>query len=441
MENITGQDLKPNWYTKGRSKLSQLFSNNNKEGDDKTTDESVETVQEKTIKKDQAEQNKFIEEFKSQTSLNVEPDKLSITINNYLAYETKLFEVQGYNDGIKGVKDKNIASSAETRSNFIFEHTNAILSGSIKGLADEKKLKTLQLSDLTKELEDEKDFNDEINFLNKKEHRNFSRPIALFYIIVGISLMFADFPISLGIAKYFIDLPVLFDETFRNKVSNPEIVLFSLGITFLSVYYKILYDEYINVSIISKKIKGSDVDNEKTIQDQILFYVRIIIKLSIFILLLVLLYNIGNVRNAMNEVPVKSPNPEFVTDAKIFNYKLISFIGTTILLPLLSGICLSIGFSTLSNLNNLKTSDTKLKRLQTDKQELDIKKTKIEKEEGMLHSLKEEWEKGKIKIEGLKLLFVNTYDQGYKRGHRTQFGYDIYENAHSMYVDYLNSQN
>ncbi|MBK7391140.1 MAG: hypothetical protein IPI23_19345 [Bacteroidetes bacterium] len=122
-----------------------------------------------------------------------------------------------------------------------------------KWFSEEELFKKSKINNLEKELSDEKEFNEVINEINKAEHRHFSYPVGVSYIIFGVLLMFADFPISLSIAKYFIDLPIEFEDSFFNKISHPEIVLFALGITFLSIYFKIIYDDYINANIFNKR--------------------------------------------------------------------------------------------------------------------------------------------------------------------------------------------
>lgn len=400
-----------------------------------------ETKQEKEIRKEREDFKKFFDEFKEQTSLNVDADKLTNAINNFQYYEDRIFDARGYDDGIKGTKDRNIQSSAKARADFIYEHASSILAGRIKGLESELALKSTRVGSLENELVYEQKFNDGINFLNKKEHRHFSRLTAWFYIVAGFAMMFADFPISLGISKYFIDLPISFKETFMNKISNPEILLFSLGITFLSIYYKILYDEYINVSIIPERLRKDAGEEVKSILKSATGIIRALIKLTILFFLLYLLYNIGNVRNALNELTIRSSHPDYVTEKEVFHFKLISFIGTTILLPLLSGICLSVGFGTLSNFNNLKSSNNTLKELLNRKQVIETERTNTETVQHMLKSLMEEWSDKEAKIAGLQQLFSNSYYQGFRRGHRMKFGYDIYENAHSLYIDNIHSSN
>src|SRR5689334_11777932 len=62
----------------------------------------TESLQEKEIREDKEEFRKFFETFKTQTSLNVDADKLTNAINNFQYYETRIFEQKGYDDGLKG---------------------------------------------------------------------------------------------------------------------------------------------------------------------------------------------------------------------------------------------------------------------------------------------------------------------------------------------------
>lgn len=428
-----------NIYSSAAKTIGNIMNGPQKDSE-KDPGENIETEQEQKIRKDKEEFEKFINEFKSQSSLDVEPEKLANAINTFQFFEAKMFEINGYDDGLRGVKDRNVEASANIRGTFIYEHCTSMLNGRIKGLKTSLASKDLKLAELTARIEHENRFNQEINLLNKEEHRNFSRPLAWLYIIVGIFLMFADFPISIGISHYFIDLPITDEETFLSKITNPETLLFALGITFLSIYYKLIYDEYVNISIISRKFR-QDEEIAKTASEKIMPVVRLFIKLVILIMLLYLLYNIGNVRNALNELSLKSSYPDIVSERQVFDYKLSSFICTTILLPLISGICLSVGFNIFANISNLKKSDEKLQALQEEKKELEKEISTLNTIKDMLMTLQEEWTNNALKIKGLKDLFMNSYLQGFKRGHRAKFNYDLYDNAHSLYIDYLNSKN
>jgi hypothetical protein len=406
--------------------------------DNKEPPVKEETKQEKAIRETTEKINQLITEFKNQTSLDVDPDKLTNAIYSFQFYESTQFIAAGYADGVKGAKDNNIKSSAGAKANFIYEHTTSILSGRIKGIQSQLELKNKQIKRVDEEIDDETKFNHKINTLKKKEHRHFSLPIAIFYIIVGVSMMFADFPISLGISRDFINLPIDFDFSFVNEVKTPEILLFSLGITFLSIYFKILYDEYINKSIIKDEDERPLVGRSLAMAG-----VRLLVQLLILGGLIYLLYNIGSLRNALNPLSIKVQKSykDFVEIRWVFNYKLVSFIGMTILLPLLSGICFSVGLTIVSNVKNLKSSNKSLEDLNEKRQKLEADKDQLDTHQRLLESLRDDWNKEESKITGLENLFVNDYLQAYKRGHRDKFGYDIYDNANSLFIDHINSTN
>lgn len=438
-ESKRSTEKSSNWYRFGTSAILKWAKNilpkikEESKGEDRT--EVTETKQEKEIRIDNEKLNRLIDEFKSQTSLNVDGDKLTDAINGFQLYETALLERDGYSDGLRGVRNNNIGVIADARAAFIYEHTNSILQGREDGILKEIHSRQAEVDGLIKLYENEKEFNDEISDLYKREHRHFSLPIAWFYIIIGILMMFADFPISLGISKYFIDTPAGASEEFLDKIKQLDSVLFALGITFLSIYFKIMYDDYVNVGLLSKR-KSEKID----LKGNVLTSIRFIIKLGILIFLIYFLYNIGSARNALNELPIKSRYPNLVNDMEVFNYRLLSFLGSTILLPLLSGIALSVGFGIISNINNIKKSIDNI---------ASINKSLIEKEENIIRlntirssvqKFNEDWNKGNTKLTKLSEQFKNAYLQGYKNGHRIKFGYDIYENANALYIDELNSK-
>ena len=382
------------------------------------------------IQEDKQEFKRLLDQLEAKININkdVDIDSLTAFVINLQYYESKLFEKTGYDDGLKGVFDNNIASSAKARASFIKERIIAVLDGHDKGKATDLESKRKKQKALADDLEEEKVFNDEINFLNKKEHRHFSTGMAVFYIFAGIALMFADFPISMNIAKYFIDLPINFDESFYSKIINPEIVFFALGITLLSVYYKIIYDEYVNTSIISDEVRLRPLNRKR---NSIITGVRLTIKLAILCGLLWLLWNIGNLRGALNELPVTSSHPNIVKDDEVFNYKLMSFVCTTILLPLVSGVCLSIGLGILSNVNNLKISDRRVKKLSEENSILNKEITDLAMAKDMISSFRRDFNND------LDKHFEHSYARGFHNGHRTKFGDRTFEAARSYYIDHL----
>ncbi|HMJ45958.1 MAG TPA: hypothetical protein VK498_01425, partial [Ferruginibacter sp.] len=208
-------------------------------------------------------------------------------------------------------------------------------------------------------------------------------------------------------------------------------------ITFLSIYFKIMYDDYINVSILKRKRENENKQQENLFTfDFAKTLLRFIVKITILIALLYFFYNVGNVRNAFN-ITDEITNGQISVNA-LFNFKLVSFIGSTILLPLISGIALSVGFGILSNIRNYKSSNKILvalaKKISDENQLLTERKTI----KSAIDSFKKEWD-DRVPEQDMQQQFENTYLQGYKRGHRLKFGYDIYENAAANYIDELNS--
>lgn len=442
MEQNTTQEVKKSWFVNKKTAvtnwLKKLFPPKEQKDENPISDTTQETKKEREIRLANEKFNKLIDEFKEQTSLNVDGDKLTNAINGFQLYETIILEADGYNDGIVGVKNKNIIDVATARASFIFEHTNSILEGREIGLEKEKNIRKEKIERLNKEIEEEKKFNEEISDLFKRENRYFSKHIAWFYLIIGIFMMIADFPISLGISKYFIDTPIDSSDEFFDKILQLDSVLFALGITFLSVYFKIMYDDYINVGILSRKRK-----NDTNIKEFIKFgvsTVRFIIKLGILIFFIYFLYNIGSARNALNELPIKSARPDIVSNIEVFNFKLISFIGTTILLPLFSGIALSLSLGIFSNIKNRIESNLILDELYKKVEDTQEKIIELNTICSTVSKFKEDWQREQNdKLKKLIKQFENAYLQGYKKGHRMKFGYDIYENANSLYIDDLNS--
>ncbi|KAA2239855.1 hypothetical protein F0L74_27090 [Chitinophaga agrisoli] len=428
---ITPQNI--NWFRKLGNRflkwLRELFKG------DGTTAATKESSQEREIRENREELDRAINVFSGQTSLNVNEDKLSDAINSYQCHEEKTFEKQGYDDGVKGIRDAAISTPARARASFVVEHTNAILEGKIAGLRIASEAEASKIEAIDARMTTESIFNKTILKISREKPGLFGRWALRLYIIAGFSLMIADFPVSMAISHHFIDPPADLADTFRAKLLCPEILMFSLGITFLGLFFKVFFDEFIDKGIIPDNLDtGKDDD---TPYARFKMAGRISVKLAILLGLIILLYNIGQIRSFLDTTDGIDPKNIRMTP-QMKGFKLWSFVGATILLPLISGVCLSKGFSILSNIRNFSKSNAALQKLQKEKDGLHAKKIRVDTVGNMLGSLQTQWNK-ESKIDALAQLLTKSYNQGYKRGFKTKYGENIYRTAHAVYVDHLNS--
>jgi hypothetical protein len=394
-----------------------------------------ETNEEKKIREAKEEIIKKLEEFKSQTSLGKSEEELNGSLNAFLNYEEQKIQFEGIVDGQLGTKNNTIAHIAAGRASYIFDQTKTTIAGRFKGIENEISILKDIIVDHKSEYTLEKTFYDKLQDAKRYSPRHFSLFLAFFYLIIGVAMMIADFPISVGIAENFISLDHLAaNGKFLERIKNWDIILFAAGITFLSIYFKIFYDKYINTGVIKRETK----EPKKDAKEISIFVFNIFILLA----LIFTLYYLSNIRNALNKSVITPPSNltanGFITIHDVYLFRLKSFIGTTILLPLISGICFSLSLGIWSNWNNLRKTKNKcensIKKLEKYNEDL----RSLERRKALLDSINNEWaQKAEERKKGIIEQLTSSYNQGYKRGHKLTFKDDIYENAHLLYIEQL----
>lgn len=433
MEAIKNNNIKSNngWWNRKRHELSALFGGKlvSPKLDEmaETKNRDLDTDEEIKIKETKDAILKKLEDFKNKTSLDVEDDKLTDAINTFLLYEEDKMTLEGFSDGGIGVRNKKISGIVTSRASYIVEHAKTITSGRVKGLENEMSILKATISERKNEYEKQKVFYDKLLDIRRHSSRNFSIPMGILYIVFGICMMGADFPISVGIAEHFIDVNrSIAVGSFLTRVKNLDILLFSLGITFLSIYFKIFYDEFINKDIIKR-------ETEEPLWNFGII-IRLLVKLGILCILIYTLITLGNIRNALNTSSIEPQHPLFVTSKQVFDFRGISFIATTVLLPLISGICLSVGIGFITNSHNCSRVKKSCNRL-TGKLEMHYTDLRsLERKHALLVNIKDEWLNEIEKKNCIELQLTSAYDRGYRWGHKLRYGFDLFNNANALYI-------
>lgn len=430
--------MKPNsWLKRRKVRFYDWISRTFKDKPDQQHSEAgseKESDKEKEIRQTQEFYDKFIAEFKDMTSLKVEPEKLTEAINGFQMYEITNMRGEGYRDGLNGVQNKSIRIAANAKAKTNFGQIKSVVKGNCARLTAQIKSRNDTINSYKEEIAFEKKFNDRLTEVYRTAHRHFSKPIGWFYIVMGLAMMIADLPISLGISTDFTGLIIESEKenSFGNLITKPDSIMFALGITFLGIYFKIMYDDYMNEGIIRRKSKQKENEGQIVSRHTVRRAIQFAIKVLILGCLIYFLYSVGTIRN------LNMLDPEEALTDKELKYKLLSFVGSTILLPLISGIALSVGMGILSNIRSYKNSTETLAGL----------RAKIEQEYSVIFDceaaneallkFEAEWNTHNPEQE-MAAQLESAYLQGYKHGHRHRFGYDVYHNANALYIDSINS--
>jgi hypothetical protein len=273
--------------------------------------------------------------------------------------------------------------------------------------------------------------------LKMNDGKHFSRFSAWFAFGVAVLMILADVVISINLVPFFgIGNPKVTD-TFWQRLFNPELLLFSLGIAFCTVYIKIFYDDYLGgkLGYLYKHFKELCANGVNKWWLSVEFWGRFIVKTFILICLIAMLYYLARYRTYFTLYSSDEQDAiKDILDIKTNNIAkdlpqvlLWSFIGITILFPVISGIALSIWMNTLSNRRNLRDA------VQDQDKALDLFyscKDDLLQQTFVLEQLSKyllEWNKREEKIRLISDYFTQHYNQGYKVGYVRANGNDFYQ--------------
>jgi hypothetical protein len=272
--------------------------------------------------------------------------------------------------------------------------------------------------------------------LRMDESRHFSQFNAWFAFCAGILIIFADIVVSLNLVAYFGIGYVKHKDTFWDKLRNPELLLFSLGIAFCTVYVKMFFDEYVGGKFAYLQQHFRSLVKDKEASKGLVrweFWVKFTVKLLILIGLFWMLYNMALYRTyftiygkELDAVKKLVGNDSGISIEKVKDVMLNSFIGITILLPVISGIAISVGLKIWSNRRTLKDS---ARNVEKSEHRYETCKNILLSETFNLAQLQNyfaEWEQRKEKIKVLSAYFTHQYNQGYKVGYFRAYGNDFY---------------
>ncbi|MGC4038715.1 MAG: hypothetical protein QM764_22315 [Chitinophagaceae bacterium] len=330
-------------------------------------------------------------------------------------------------DGTSGAKDFSFNATAVAQAD---DMTGQIVSflegraGSFKLLIDDK------IEEIKAEEAAESNYKEQIETIEKSKYRDRSLAMFWFFIVFAFVMIIADIVVSLNLVNKFGIGNAAVGAGIWERIRDFDLLPFSLGIAFCTVYFKILYDDY----IIGRPGEGilSVMDMRKKGVAAAFFWtdwgLKLAVKLLIGAGLLIMLSELSRFRmmftffgessDEMRTISATHPELSFIL--------LRCFQGITIILPIISGICLSIALNIRSNRRSLKKWEEKLQKsgVRLSGLRTDLEKCTVRELQFKTHL--KDWSDKTAKIKLLSELFTANYDQGFRIGYRSNHGSDFY---------------
>lgn len=352
--------------------------------------------------------------------------KIEKEINAYIDAICGIFSLYGSRDGGIPVRIPKISSVAKMKALRTIQHVMTVYSAKLEKLKILIESKKIIKNNKEKELVFWQDINSQtIKFYNKS-YRNFSLFTAWMCFIFGSVLLIADLPLSLQLVGFF-GIGKANKANFSSIIEgNPDadLLLFALGIMFCTIYIKLLYDEYINT-----RLGEWIVENENKKE----WVIKTVVKICVLLLFLIVLAYLGYFRTVYS--PIKLNNDIIsrmdISKATVVHIITMCYIGISILIPIISGVCYSYAFSIWHNRKLKKEGEVNVVRLTN---EFNYILEDIGEDESALKGLElalKEWSSDEKK-ELLCQEFLEHYNMGFLKEYRTKYGNDFYRQVEEI---------
>lgn len=302
-------------------------------------------------------------------------DIASLPFHSYLKQLLEIpkrSEAQGILDGKNAIQNFSFEKQIRNQIEFLRTFIHSICTSEM--VAIETDIETHQgYYDTTKE-----QLNEQTTFLQQLERKfhfgpqNFSLPLGIFYILVGVIMIASDYPLSYAVTN----------EGFRTPNEYHGILL-CMGIIFSSIYIKIYYDEFIApemeklvTQFHTKNLPEVNIEEIKKAKN--IFWIRFTFKTVILIITLGTIIALANYRseiferiagtrykNKMEEShPSSGSNPllKETKDKEEENGNTV-FVLLSVMFPLIGAISLALGTGKISNHAQRRIGEKKQQKL------------------------------------------------------------------------------
>lgn len=331
-------------------------------------------------------------------------------------FSVKFMADAGYADGISGVKtarNNEITIIARSRAARLFKLASAVLKGKHAAAITKVNAKQRLMNRYEQQDVQQHQYFEELQYYRRHHSRRFNFFWSFFCIFIGLALIAADFPLSQKLLQIGFDF---------NHPADSALTAF--GISLCSVFIKIYYDNHINLKYggaaimglrYNKMLRELSPENQGNLQEEFRRTDRVDHQKKKIWHNAVLLLTIGGII-VLGFFRVSAAQVEGFDVSKTFpTTYLLTFIFLTLIFPLISGICLSIGFTGFQNL--YQYSSTKKACRQTEEKFIQSLQDFIsaQKEQEDVKSEMDKWSEDNAS-ESYKDILLSYYDYTYKLG-------------------------
>lgn len=345
----------------------------------------------------------------------------NLAIIPYFGKVGEVFQQHGFNDGAKGIEGNGYYHLSKTKVRGLVDDLKAMLIGQQKLLQTRMKGLKSAARNARKEFDESRKV-----LLRRSYHpRQFSLLLAWIYLVVALILVLADIPLAVKLMEAGFNLDFgtpgiseLMEQPWAVIKGNWETLIMALGVALSSIFFKVLYDEFVsgplsNWATLAQRepdIPSGDPGYEKDIRKA--YRIRAVVKFIIFALTLGTIIILGIFRFqasiSKGDLPVYMAN--WVTQ--------FAFILITLLFPIVSGVCFSMGLDRFLNRGEYKRARKSIQwkrdRFGTATERYESTKSQLEKVESYI-----EWVRSEAFYRKYLDHLLACYAIGYERGQLT----------------------
>lgn len=230
------------------------------------------------------------------------------------------------------------------------------------------------------------------------------------YVIVGLLLVAADISLSWVLAVDMFDLK-------QNEVFKAGVI--SVGITMLTIFVKLYYDQYIGIPDGVSRIRYKEI--RKLTGDQRDWrltgemFLKILFNSLILTAVILIFYFLANTRLAVtSEMALIRNNP----DAKWL------FVLINLFMPVVGGICFSIAQKIHLNRKALLGLGSTIAEKKAEQEAIGSAINQLTIQQGELNLILEEWVKTNLFVDYYQGQYEHSYNQGFQQGYSSPDGQD-----------------
>lgn len=296
------------------------------------------------------------------------------------------------------------------------EEWQALIQNVLEGDTASLKVKTEHLDKRIENLDDQINLGIRYKQLLTKEKRwkftEYLLGIGVLYLFAGLVLILADFPLSYSAAYEALRIPGT--NLFGTYIDLPSLVGF--GVVGATLYFKVYFDEFLNGSIRKSVfrfrkerfqgfVENATASNADVRKARAIWFLRLLLKTGILVLLVTFLVNMGIVRydQAIND-------PKFHGSQSMQ----MVFILIALIFPFVGGILTAYGLQRIFNYWEYRKTSWVLSFLGRRSRRLSKRKSKIKGELERFEKYLELCKKESF-INNIKNYFDSCYEHGYER--------------------------